>query len=237
MPASGGRRLPVGTEVPLPLLALVLALAQAAVTAPPAPAAEPTPKPAPAGPFVALDVAQGKISLGTITIALNKEKAPLSVANFLKYLRSGHYDGTIFHRVMQGFVIQGGGFTSELVEKPTMPPIRNEAKSGLRNSRGTVAMARIADPDSATSQFFINVRDNHRLDFGIGGAGYAVFGEVVEGMEVVDKIAAVSTTTRGRLDNVPQVPVVIRRAHEVKAPAPKPAAPAPVAPKPDAPKP
>ena len=138
---------------------------------------------------------------------------------------------------MPGFMIQGGGFTPELEEKPTMPPIRNEARNGLRNSRGTVAMARTNDADSATSQFFINVQDNHRLDFGIGGAGYAVFGEVVEGMDVVDRIAAVSTTTRGVHENVPQVPVVIRRAHEVKAPAPKPVAPAPEAPKPDAPKP
>jgi len=237
MPASGGHPLPIGTEDPLPLLALVLTLAQAAVTAPPAPAAATAPKPAPAGPFVALDVAQGKNALGTITIALNPEKAPLSVANFLKYVRSGHYDGTVFHRVMRDFMIQGGGYTPELEERPPMPPIRNEARNGLRNSRGTVAMARTNDPDSATSQFFISVRDNHRLDFGIGGAGYAVFGEVVEGMDVVDKIAVVPTTTRGRLDNVPQVPVVIRRAHEVKAPAPRPVAPAPEAPKPDAPKP
>jgi peptidyl-prolyl cis-trans isomerase A (cyclophilin A) len=200
------------------LLALVLVLAQAA---PPAsPAAGPPPKPVPTGPFVALDVAQGRTSLGTITIALHQEKAPISVENFLAYLRAGHYDGTIFHRVIPGFMVQGGGFTPELEEKPVRPAIRNEARNGLRNSRGTVAMARTSDPDSATSQFFVNVRDNHRLDFGIGGAGYAVFGEVVEGMDVVDKIVMVPTTTRGPHQNIPQVAVVIRKAREVKAPLP-----------------
>ena len=119
------------------LLALALVLAQAAPLAPPA--AEAPPKPVPAGPVVALDVAQGRTALGTITIALNQEKAPISVRNFLAYLRAGHYDGTIFHRVIPGFMVQGGGFTIELEEKATRPPIRNEAKNGLRNSRGTVA--------------------------------------------------------------------------------------------------
>jgi peptidyl-prolyl cis-trans isomerase A (cyclophilin A) len=210
------------------LLALALVLAQAAPLAPPA--AEAPPKPVPAGPVVALDVAQGRTALGTITIALNPEKAPISVRNFLAYLRAGHYDGTIFHRVIPGFMVQGGGFTIELEEKPTRPPIRNEAKNGLRNSRGTVAMARTGDPDSATSQFYVNVRDNHRLDFGIGGAGYAVFGEVIEGMDVVDRIAMVPTTSRGPHQNIPQVAVVIKKAREVKAAdpaaAPKPAEPA-----------
>jgi len=214
----------------MPLLALVLTLTQAAASPPGTPA--PTPKPAPSGPFVALDVAQGKTTLGTITIALNQEKAPITVANFLKYVRAGHYDGTVFHRVMPNFMIQGGGYTPELEERPTMPPIRNEARNGLRNSRGTVAMARTNDPDSATSQFFINLKDNHALDFGIGpGAGYAVFGEVVDGMDVVDRIAAVPTSSRGAHPHVPQVSVVIKRAREVKAPAPKPAdASAPVEP-------
>jgi cyclophilin family peptidyl-prolyl cis-trans isomerase len=203
----------------MPLLALVLTLAQAAAL--PQAAPQPAPKPAPAGPRVALDVVQGRTTLGTITIALDKEKAPITVANFLKYVRAGHYDGTIFHRVIPDFMIQAGGYTPELEERPTMPAIRNEARNGLRNSRGTVAMARTNDPDSATSQFFINVKDNHSLDFGIRGAGYAVFGEVVEGMDVVDKIATVPTTTRGQLQNVPQMPVVIKRVREVKAPAPK----------------
>jgi cyclophilin family peptidyl-prolyl cis-trans isomerase len=121
-------------------------------------------------------------------------------------------------------MIQGGGFTPELEEKPTQGPIRNEAKNGLRNSRGTVAMARTNDPDSADAQFFINLRDNHRLDYGIGGAGYAVFGQVIEGMDVVDRIAAVPTTIRGPHQNVPQVGVVIKKAREVKATVPAAAA-------------
>ncbi len=177
---------------------------------------------------MALEVAQGRTVFGTITIALNPEKAPISVRNFLKYVRSGHYDGTVFHRVIPGFMIQGGGFTPALEEKPTEGPIRNEARNGLRNSRGTVAMARKNDPDSADSQFFINLRDNHRLDYGIGGAGYAVFGEVIEGMDVVDKIAAVPTASRGQHENVPQMAVVIRKVREVKAAAPA-AAPKPAA--------
>ena len=205
------------------LLALALVLAQATTPAA-APPAAPAPQPAPTGPFVAFDVAQGRTAFGTITIALDPEKAPLSVQNFLKYVRSGHYEGTVFHRVMPGFMIQGGGFTPELEEKPTQGPIKNEAKNGLRNSRGTVAMARKNDPDSADGQFFVNLRDNHRLDYGIGGAGYAVFGQVVEGMDVVDRIAAVPTASRGPHENVPQMAVVIKKAREVKAPEPAAAA-------------
>ncbi len=198
------------------LVPLLLALAQAPE------AATPEPKPTPTGPVVVLET-----SLGTIRIVLNGEKAPLSVDNFLKYVRARHYDGTIFHRVIPGFMVQGGGFTPELKEKATRPPVRNEAKNGLRNSRGTVAMARTSDANSATSQFFVNVRDNHRLDFGIGGAGYAVFGEVVEGMEVVDKIVAVATTTRGGMSDVPVVPVYLKTAREGKAVVSAPAAPRP----------
>ena len=195
------------------LAVLLLTLAQAAAPAPaaPAPAApQPPPgtRPGHTGPYVALDVAQGRTVLGTITIALDSQKAPISVENFMAYVRSGHYEGTTFHRVMPGFMIQGGGYTPEMEEKPTRPPIQNEARNGLRNSRGTVAMARLDNPDSATSQFFINLRDNHRLDFGISGAGYAVFGEVVEGMDVVDRIAMIPTTTRGPHENVPQTSVV-----------------------------
>jgi cyclophilin family peptidyl-prolyl cis-trans isomerase len=205
----------------MPLLALLLAVAQAAQA--PAPAAPATPKPAPRGPFVSLEVTQGRAALGTIVIALDAEKAPLSTANFLEYVRAGHYDGTVFHRVMPNFMIQGGGYTPELVEKPTRPPIKNEARNGLRNSRGTVAMARLNDPDSASSQFFINVRDNHRLDFGISGAGYAVFGEVVEGLEIADRISVTPTTTRGPHQNAPQTSVVIRHARELESWTPKPA--------------
>ena len=198
------------------LAPLVLALGQA----PPAPA--PPVKRVPSGPVVVLET-----SLGTVRIALDKEKAPLSVDNFLKYVRAGHYDGTIFHRVIPNFMAQGGGFTADMTEKPTRPPVRNEAKNGLRNSRGTVAMARTSDPNSAASQFFVNVKDNHRLDFGIGGAGYAVFGEVVEGMDVVDRMVAVPTTTRGGMADVPVTPILIKTAREGP---PLPAAPS--APKP-----
>jgi cyclophilin family peptidyl-prolyl cis-trans isomerase len=214
------------------LAVLVLMLAQAAAPAvPPGPAR--SLQPAHTGPFVALEVVQGRTSLGTITIALDKERAPVTVENFLKYVRAQHYDGTIFHRVIPNFMIQGGNFTPEMEQRPNGPAIVNEAKNGLRNSHGTVAMARTSDPNSATDQFFINLRDNHRLDYGILGAGYAVFGEVIDGMEVVDRIALAPTSSRGQYENVPEVSVIIKRAREVKAaPAPKPAAPKPVAPKP-----
>ena len=206
--------------------ALILTLAQAA--APPVtPTQAPTPTPI-TGPVVEITT-----SVGVIKVALDAEKAPLTVDNFLKYVRAGFYDGTVFHRVMPGFMIQGGGMTPDLKEKPTRPAIRNEAKNGLRNSRGTIAMARLSDPNSATAQFFINVKDNHRLDFGIGGAGYAVFGAVVGGMDVVDKIVSVQTTSKGGLENVPVAPVLIKTVREVKtAPAPKPAAPKAETPKP-----
>jgi cyclophilin family peptidyl-prolyl cis-trans isomerase len=214
----------------MPLVALLVALFQAAAPAPAQPPAA-TPKPAPSGPFVELELTQGRATLGTIVIALNKEKAPLSVENFLQYVRAGHYDGTVFHRVMPDFMIQGGGYTTELVEKPTRPPIPNEARNGLRNARGSVAMARLNDPNSATSQFFINVRDNHRLDFGISGAGYAVFGEVVQGIELADKVSVTPTTTRGQHPNAPQTWVVIRHARVLETwtppPAPDAAAPKP----------
>jgi len=206
-------------------LAVLLTLAQAASQAPAPPA--PTPTPAPKGPFVALEITQGRDPLGTIVLALNPEKAPISVENFLQYVRSGHYDGTVFHRVMPSFMVQGGGYTPELEEKPTRPPIRNEARNGLRNMRGTLAMARTNDPNSATSQFFINVRDNHRLDFGISGAGYAVFGEVVEGLEIADRISVTATIPRKGHENAPQVAVVIREARVLegwKPPASEPAA-------------
>src|SRR5262245_61953479 len=189
---------------------LALAVAQAPGAASPSPAA--TPRPAPAGPVVVLET-----SLGTIKLALDKEKAPLTVDNFLKYVRARHYDGTIFHRVMPGFMIQGGGMDPQLTEKKTLPPVKNEASNRLSNRRGTLAMARTNDPNSATAQFFINLKDNLRLDFGMSGAGYAVFGEVIEGMEVVDKIATVDTTSKGGHDNVPMIPVMIKSARELAA--------------------
>ena len=157
-------------------------------------------------------------SLGDITIQLDPEKAPKTVANFLDYVKSGHYDGTVFHRVIGGFMIQGGGFTPDMAQKPTRAPIPLESRNGLKNERGTVAMARTSVPDSATSQFFINVVDNAMLDQpnARDGQGYAVFGKVVAGMDVVDKIRAVETTSVGPHQNVPAKPVLIRSATIVK---------------------
>ena len=153
-------------------------------------------------------------SMGTITLALNEDKAPATVTNFAQYAREGHYNGTIFHRVIDGFMIQGGGFTKEMNQKPTREPIRNEAMNGLRNKRGTIAMARTMVVDSATSQFFINLVDNDFLDFSSPtpqGFGYAVFGEVVDGMSVVDAIAKVKTGFSGPHQNVPDTPIVIKK--------------------------
>ena len=154
-------------------------------------------------------------SMGPITLELDSAKAPVSVENFAKYVDSGHYNGTIFHRVIDGFMIQGGGFDKDMRQKPTNPPIRNEADNGLKNQKYTVAMARTQVPDSATAQFFINVKDNDFLNHTAPndrGFGYAVFGKVVEGKEVVDKIAKVATGNAGPHQNVPTTPVVIEKA-------------------------
>lgn len=153
-------------------------------------------------------------NMGTITLELNEEKAPETVRNFVKYAEDGHYDGTIFHRVIDGFMIQGGGFTKAMNQKPTRDPIRNEAMNGLKNERGTIAMARTMIVDSATSQFFINLVDNAFLDFSSPtpqGFGYAVFGKVVDGMSVVDSIAKVKTGFSGPHQNVPEEPILIKK--------------------------
>ena len=153
-------------------------------------------------------------NMGTITLELNEEKAPETVRNFVKYAEDGHYDGTIFHRVIDGFMIQGGGFTKAMNQKPTREPIRNEAMNGLKNERGTIAMARTMVVDSATSQFFINLVDNAFLDFSSPtpqGFGYAVFGNVVDGMSVVDSIAKVKTGFSGPHQNVPEEPILIKK--------------------------
>lgn len=153
-------------------------------------------------------------SMGTITLELNEEKAPETVRNFVKYAEDGHYDGTIFHRVIDGFMIQGGGFTKSMDQKPTREPIRNEAMNGLKNERGTIAMARTMVVDSATSQFFINLVDNAFLDFTSPtpqGFGYAVFGKVIDGMNVVDSIAKVKTGFSGPHQNVPEEAIVIKK--------------------------
>ena len=151
-------------------------------------------------------------TLGTIEIELFAGKAPISVSNFLAYADMGFFDGTIFHRVIPGFMVQGGGFTANMAQKSTRVPIKNEADNGLKNERGTLAMARTSDINSATAQFFINVKDNAFLDHSPRGFGYAVFGRVASGMDVVDKIAAVQTTTVGGFENVPVKAVVITSA-------------------------
>lgn len=182
------------------------------VQAPPlqAPAVEP----APGNPVAAVAT-----SLGDFTIELFKDRAPASVSNFLQYVEDSFYRGTVFHRVKPGFMIQGGGFTEALEQKPTRPPIQNEATNGLRNVRGTVAMARTPQLRSATAQFYVNVADNRMLDhtgYSPDDFGYAVFGRVLTGMDVVDKIAAVKTQTSGGMDDVPVEPVAIKAITLVK---------------------
>lgn len=168
----------------------------------------PAPAPAPGNPVAVIST-----SLGDITIELFKDRAPVSVENFVRYAKEGFYDGTIFHRVVPKFMIQGGGFLPSLAEKPTRAPIQNEATNGLRNLRGTVAMARKQALRSATAQFYINVADNRMLDhtgYSPADFGYAVFGRVLSGMEVVDAIAAVKTARNVDMDDVPVDPVVIK---------------------------
>jgi peptidyl-prolyl cis-trans isomerase A (cyclophilin A) len=160
-------------------------------------------------PRVAFDTSEGRI-----VVELAPQAAPKTVDNFLSYVKSGHYDGTVFHRVIPGFMIQGGGFTADMKEKATRGTIPLESRNGLKNERGTVAMARTMDPNSATAQFFINVKDNAFLDQANSrdGNGYAVFGKVVSGMDVVDKIKTVATGNRGPHQNVPVEPIVIKKA-------------------------
>ncbi len=153
-------------------------------------------------------------SAGDIVLELDAAKAPKTVDNFLQYVRAGHYDGTIFHRVIPNFMVQGGGLKPDLSEKPTRPPIPLESRNGLQNVRGTIAMGRTAAPDSASSQFYVNVVDNAFLDAANSrdGNGYAVFGRVIVGMDVVDKIVAVPTGNSGPYQNVPTAPILIRKA-------------------------
>ena len=161
-------------------------------------------------PVVELDT-----NMGAIVIELNEEKAPKTVENFLNYVKSGHYDGTIFHRIIDGFMIQGGGMDAEMNEKATNAPVENEADNGLKNDKGTIAMARTQDPHSATSQFFINVKDNDFLNHSgknMQGWGYTVFGKVTSGMDVIDKMRGVPTGRFGMHADVPKEPVVINSA-------------------------
>ena len=160
-------------------------------------------------------------SMGDIVVELDAAKAPKTVANFEQYVKDKHYNGTIFHRVIDGFMIQGGGMNAQMQEKPVRAPIALEAKNGLSNQRGTIAMARTNVPDSATAQFFINVKDNDFLNAAPGNDGYAVFGKVVQGMEVVDKIKAVATGNSGMHQNVPNQAIVIKEAVLLPAKAEK----------------
>jgi len=179
----------------------VLAMTAMFSVANPATAADPAPK------------VKLATSMGDIVVELNPDKAPKSVANFLQYVREKHYDGTIFHRVIDGFMVQGGGFTADMVQKPMRAPIPLEAANGLKNDKYTLAMARTSAPDSATAQFFINVKDNAMLNAPQpDGHGYAVFGKVVEGQDVVDKIKAVATGNKGPYQNVPNTPITIQSA-------------------------
>ncbi len=158
-----------------------------------------------------------KTSMGEIVVELYPAKAPKSVENFLSYVKSGHYQNTIFHRVINGFMIQGGGFDKDMNQKPTRAPIENEAKNGLKNEAYTLAMARTMDPHSASAQFFINVKDNRFLDYpGQDGWGYSVFGRVVNGKDVVDKIKAVPVASKGMHQDVPAKPVLIESASVIK---------------------
>ena len=155
-------------------------------------------------------------SLGDFTIEMFEKEAPESVANFTRYIDDGFFDGTIFHRIVPGFVIQGGGFTEDMTQKKTKPPVKNEADNGLKNKRGTLSMARTNDINSATSQFFVNLKDNDFLDHSRGNFGYAVFAKVTEGMDVVDKIAAVETGRKRGFDDVPVEPVTMKSVKRVK---------------------
>lgn len=201
------RRIARALAAALPALALLLAAPLRAQEGEDAGAGSQEAKP----PVVELTT-----SKGAIRVALKPEEAPVTTRNFLQYVESGFYDGTIFHRVIPGFMVQGGGFTPEMEQKDTRAPIENEADNGLKNLRGTLAMARTQAKDSATSQFFINLTDNAFLDHGTRDFGYAVFAEVVDGMDVVDRIAQVETGRRGGHGDVPVEPVVIESARVVE---------------------
>ena len=188
-------------KLSLAVVATVLVLGATSLPAQtPAPAAKPNPR-------VTLDTSKGKI-----VVELFPDKAPKTVANFLQYVKAGFYDGVIFHRVIPDFMIQTGGFTSDMTQKPNKGPIKNESDNGLHNERGTLAMARLTEPHTASSQFFINLKDNRSLDHSPRGWGYTVFGQVVEGMDVVDAIATVRTTTKGPHGDVPVEPILIKKA-------------------------
>jgi peptidyl-prolyl cis-trans isomerase B (cyclophilin B) len=208
------------TSTGLALIALVSAFPPSQASPAPSPA-PPEVRPVPDGPVIAFDTTKG-----TFEVTLYATLAPLSTRNIMNYVRNGFYAGTTFHRVIPGFMIQGGGLDTKMEEKPTGPPVRNEARNGLVNRRGSLSLARTSDPHSATSQFFVSVKDNPGLDFGISrdGWGYAVFGEVTSGMDVVDSIVSVPTTRVGPHENVPITPVLINKVRIISEPAPPPPA-------------
>ncbi|HWY88876.1 MAG TPA: peptidylprolyl isomerase [Gemmataceae bacterium] len=190
------------SQIPTLLLALTMMIVPGCSNGPSGP-----------NPRVVMDT-----SMGNVTIELFQDRAPITVDNFLRYVDAKHYDGTIFHRVIPDFMIQGGGMEPGLKERITLAPIKNESSNGLANERGTIAMARTNDPDSASAQFFINVNDNARLNRSAANAGYAVFGRVVDGMDVVDKIRYMQTARRGPHDDVPVQDVMIRSVRRVETP-------------------
>jgi len=210
------RNRPVRSFARFVALALAACGAFGVLAQPPAPGQPATP-PAVVQPSLEEKLVYVRLttSMGDIVLELDGEKAPISVANFMSYVGKGHYDGTIFHRVIDGFMIQGGGFTADMKQKPTDKPIKNEWKNGLKNKTGTVAMARTSIADSATCQFFINVKDNDMLDTPRDGAAYAVFGKVVAGMDVVNKIKAVPTGAKSGMGDVPTTPVVIEKVVKI----------------------
>lgn len=195
----------LSVRTPLVVASLTLCTAASALAAPPAQAKT---APAPASATVRVEM---ETSMGTVELELDRKRAPLTVENFIKYAQSGFYNGTGFHRVINNFMIQGGGFDERFNKKPTLAPLRNESTNGLSNTRGSISMARTNDPDSATSQFFINHADNRQLDGSPNRPGYTVFGHVVKGMDVVDRIAGVPVSTQHGMANVPTKPVVIKR--------------------------
>ena len=214
-PATAPKSTPASTPVPTPTPASTPAPVPGTEAKPATPAGQPAEsKQEPAMTYVTMVT-----SMGDIVIELNNEKAPISTANFLSYVDKGFYDGTIFHRIIPTFMIQGGGFTPDMKQKATGSPIKNEWQNGLKNRRGTIAMARTSAPDSATCQFFINVVDNAMLDMPNGGAAYAVFGKVVSGMDIVDKIKVVKTGNRGMFGDVPVETVEIKSVKRSEAPA------------------
>lgn len=182
----------------------MFAFALVAALAAQLPAPTPAPVKAMSNPVVII-----KTSMGTVEVELFPDKAPKTVDNFLGYVKANHYDGTVFHRVIAGFMIQGGGFDAKMTKKPTRAPVVNEGGNGLKNDTGTIAMARTADPDSATAQFYLNVKDNQALNRSAGNPGYTVFGKVISGLEVVKKIEVVPTGMKDGMKDVPSTAVVI----------------------------